>query len=111
MRVDMIMSTSTSSVLLNGVPGKKLFCKKEVRQGDPLSPIVFLSVSELLQPIVNHLVQEGILHAPLNTPNIDFHIVLYADNTLLILQACHAQLSALKLMIESFSQATGVRVK
>jgi hypothetical protein len=33
-----IFSTSSTSILLNGVPGKYLNCKRRVRQGDPLPP-------------------------------------------------------------------------
>jgi hypothetical protein len=61
------------------------FCHIGVRQGDPLSPLLFVGVSELLQAMVNELFQSGILHAPLDIPNMDFPIVQYADNTLLIL--------------------------
>jgi hypothetical protein len=60
--------------------------------------------------MVNHLHQEGILHAPLNIPNCDFPIVQYADDMLLILQACPIQLASLKKLIETFAQATGLRV-
>jgi hypothetical protein len=35
-----IFSSATSSVLLNGVPGKTLHCRTGVRQGDPLSPLL-----------------------------------------------------------------------
>jgi hypothetical protein len=60
--------------------------------------------------MVNHLHQEGILHVPLNIPNCDFPIVQYADDMLLILQACPIHFASLKKLIETFAQATGLRV-
>jgi hypothetical protein len=60
--------------------------------------------------MVNGLFYNGNLVAPLNIPNTDFPIVQYADDTLLILQACPIQLIASKEVLETFAQATGLRV-
>ena len=35
-----LLSSGTSSVLLNGIPGKVIHCKRGVGQGDPLSPLL-----------------------------------------------------------------------
>jgi hypothetical protein len=51
--VKSILYSASTSVLLNGVPGKKISCKRGVRQGDPLSPLLFVNTSELLQSVIN----------------------------------------------------------
>jgi hypothetical protein len=49
----LILELASSSILLNGVPGKIFQSKRGVRQGDPLSPLLFVLVVELLQYIIN----------------------------------------------------------
>ena len=39
-----ILYSASTSVLLNGVPGKSIKCRRGVRQGDPLSPILYVLV-------------------------------------------------------------------
>jgi len=43
-----ILSLGSLVVLLNGVSGKFFICKRGVRQRDPLSPLLFVIVAELL---------------------------------------------------------------
>jgi hypothetical protein len=59
--ITMIMNLGTSEVLLNGVLGKHFHWKRGVRQGDPLSPLLFVLVADLLQYIANKAKETGLL--------------------------------------------------
>jgi hypothetical protein len=48
-----ILNSSTSGVLLNGVPGKVFHHKRGVRHGDPLSPLLVVLATYFLQTQMN----------------------------------------------------------
>ena len=88
-----ILCSGTSSVLLNGVPGKVFHCRRGVRQGDPLSPLLFVLAADLLQSIINEAARRGLLNCPLASDfDQDFPIVQYASDTLLFMPADALQL-------------------
>ena len=49
------------------------------------------------------------LPLPIRCTN-DFPIVQYADDTLIIMEACSRQLMTLKALLHSFSESTGLKV-
>ena len=42
-----------SSIIVNGVEGRKFICKRSFRQGDPLSPLHFVLVVDVFSRILN----------------------------------------------------------
>lgn len=59
-----LLSGGSSSVFLNGIPGKSFNCLRGVRQGDPLSPLLFVLAADLLRTVVNKAWHNGVLKHP-----------------------------------------------
>jgi hypothetical protein len=105
-----ILSSGSSVILLNGVPGKFFKCKRGVHQGDPLSPLLFVIAAELLQVLVNKVASQGHLRAPIPHDDDEFSIIQYADDTLLVLQANANQLVFLRYLLNNYETTSGLRV-
>ncbi|XP_072150011.1 uncharacterized protein [Setaria viridis] len=101
--VHLLLTTEKTTVLLNGVSGPWIQCKCGLRQGDPLSPYLFLIVVDLLHRLVVHL--KISLQHPL-VDDLPYPVVQYADDTLLILRAIEDQVQRLKRILDSFAAAT-----
>jgi hypothetical protein len=109
-----ILTTGTSSVLLNGVSGKVFHYKRGVRQGTPCPNLFFLLATDLHQSIVNKAKDASLLRIPIHVGYTqDFSIIQYVDDTLLIMEACPQRLFLLRQFIK-FSrqcQLKGCKVK
>ncbi|KAK1618615.1 hypothetical protein QYE76_024132 [Lolium multiflorum] len=72
--MELILSTGHTAILLNGVPGDWIRCRNGLRQGDPLSPYLFIIVADVLQRLIRSVWEAGSLSHPLSpdTPCGDF---------------------------------------
>lgn len=84
--------------------------KGGVRQGDPLSPLLFVLGADLLQSIINKAYSKGVLSMPVPTPNNDFPIIQYTDDTLLFLSSSSKELFCLKAILNTFAASTGLKI-
>lgn len=106
-----IVHTATTSILLNGIPGKQFKCRRGVKQGVPLSPLLFVLVADFLQNIVNKAWQLGILKHPISESfGGEFPLIQYADDTLVILPTDARVLFNFKGLLRSFSDSLGLHV-
>ena len=56
-----ILGTASTKILLNGQAGRRICHARGLQQGDPLSPMLFVLVMEVINHIVRWLDSEGLL--------------------------------------------------
>jgi hypothetical protein len=99
-----IFDTSRSAVVLNGIPGRWICCRRGLRQGDPLSPYLFLLVTDVLQRMIQH---NEVLEHPIwdGMPPV---VLQYADDTLILFRADVAATKRLRSILDMFAAAMGL---
>ena len=80
-----LLSSSSTQVLLNGIPGEGILHRRGLRQGDPLSPMLFILVMDVLNQMFTRAAEVGLLQ-PLSRRPIQHRISLYADDVAIFLQ-------------------------
>ncbi|CAN6226415.1 unnamed protein product [Urochloa humidicola] len=101
-----LLSSSKMAVLVNGSPRPWFTCGRGLRQGDPLSPYLFLLVADVLQQMIKNT--PGIRH--LAADDVACPVLQYADDTLIVVRAKERDLLLLKAVLDKFSAATGLRI-
>ena len=104
--VEMMLRTSRTAVLVNGCPGPWITCQRGLRQGDPMSPYLFLLVADVLQAIIK---DNAMVHNPLDSSS-SCPVLQYADDTLILLRGELGEVTQLKMLLDQFSAATGLRI-
>jgi hypothetical protein len=103
-----LLSSSSTQVLLNGCPGEPILHRRGLRQGDPLSPMLFILVMDVLNWMVIRADEEGLLQ-PLARRPIHHRVSIYADNVALFLQPAAADITLILRMLQLFGEAAGLR--
>ena len=72
----LVMSSGTASVKLNNTTGSYFKSGSGVRQGDPLSPLLFVLAADFLQSMINKAEDLGLLNLPIPMEqNQDFPVI------------------------------------
>ncbi|KAJ0917796.1 putative RNA-directed DNA polymerase [Helianthus annuus] len=109
-----IMATlvsSRASVLVNGSPTMEFECTRGLRQGDPLSPFLFVIAMEALSGIMKKAVSEGIFKGLRCTSNgpILSHL-MYADDVVFLGEWSRENALNLRRILRCFHLVSGLKV-
>jgi hypothetical protein len=83
--VSLILGSGKTAVMLNGVPGRWITCKRGLRQGDPISPYLFIIVADVLQRLIQRASADGSLLHPIDS-SLPCPVLQYADDTLILIK-------------------------
>ncbi|PNX76937.1 cysteine-rich receptor-like protein kinase, partial [Trifolium pratense] len=106
------VGTATASVLVNGSPTAEFPLERGLRQGDPLSPILFLLAAEghnvLMEAMVRRNLFTGFRVGVSDSLSVSH--LQFADDTLLLGEKSWANVRALRAVLVLFESLSGLKV-
>jgi hypothetical protein len=103
-----LLTTSSTHVLLNGVLGNFINHLRDLRQGDLLSPMLFIIMMDMLNHLITKAAGEGLLQ-PLSSRSIQHWVSLYADGVVLLLRPSQSDINLILEILHLFGQAAGLK--
>ncbi|KAB2609074.1 hypothetical protein D8674_012242 [Pyrus ussuriensis x Pyrus communis] len=105
------VSSVKFAVLLNGQAGKSFAPSRGLRQGDPLSPYLFILVGEVLSKLIQGAVDQRRLEGvKIGGSGPVISHLFFADDTLLFLRADMKNCRNLRHLLDNFCVASGQKV-
>jgi hypothetical protein len=98
-------------IKVNDIIGQNFQTRKEIRQGDLLSPILFNIVVDMLAVLINRAKSEGQTKGLIpDLTDDDLSILQYADDTILFMEHNIDQARNIKLLLSAFEQMSGLKI-
>ena len=108
------VSTVQFSVLVNGSPEGFFGNSRGLRQGDPLSPLLFLLIMEVLSKMFRKFEEAGLIHGfragVLGGFEVRISHLLFVDDTIVFCDAVPEQLMQIRKVLSCFEAVTGLKV-
>ena len=102
------VSTVTYAFLIDGSPRGRVKPSRGIRQGDPLSPYIFILCGEVLSGFCNRAQEAGTMagiRVARGSPRVNH--LLFADDTMFFIKADKDNSSALKSILSQYETASG----
>ncbi|XP_031122605.1 uncharacterized protein LOC116025505 [Ipomoea triloba] len=105
------LSSTRLSIMVNGISCGYFQPTRGVKQGDPLSPILFILISEVLSRMLIHNIGTGLISpyaTSLGCPTIT-HLA-FADDIIIFVNGGLTSLKRLSNVLKSYQKASGQRI-
>ncbi|KAM0823938.1 hypothetical protein ACQ4PT_070521 [Festuca glaucescens] len=103
-----LLSSASTQVLVNGAAGELIFNRRGLRQGDPLSPLLFDTVMDVLHLMFERAAAVGLL-TELSASGFRHRTLMYADDVVTFIRPTEVDLCACTQIVEDFGMASGLR--
>lgn len=105
------VTMASANVLVNGSPLGEFELGRGIRQGDPLSPFLFLVAAEGLNTIMKRAINEGLLKpSVVGRDKVEVSLIQYADDTLFVVEGSSENAMALKRLVKIFELVSGLSI-
>ncbi|XP_042944540.1 uncharacterized protein LOC122278417 [Carya illinoinensis] len=105
------ISTVSYSILVNGNPQGSFNPSRGIRQGDPLSPYLFILVSEVLSSLLNHAEVSKVIHGfQISRGKLSINHLFFADDSLLFCRANAREWFSIHLLLNIYEEASGQKL-
>jgi mannosylglycoprotein endo-beta-mannosidase len=105
----LLLSTARTRVVVNGSPGEPFAHGRGLRQGDPISPLLFIIVMNVVSAMFRAAEDSGLL-SNLQMFGIRHRVSLYADDVVVFAKPSMEELQVVYGIIACFGKASGLVV-
>jgi hypothetical protein len=103
-----LLALASTRVLLNGIPGDIISHRRGLRQGGPLSPMLFILAMDVLGFLITKAENDGLLR-PIAPRTLQHRLSFYADDVVLFLHPIAEDISLITNILHVFGEASGLR--
>ncbi|GJU14825.1 putative RNA-directed DNA polymerase [Tanacetum coccineum] len=105
------LSSSSISILVNGSPTKEFVMERGVRQGDPLSPFLFILAAEGLNALMKEAVNNNIFNGVrVGADGVVVSHLQYADDTIIFREWSRENACILMNILKCFEEVAGLKI-
>jgi hypothetical protein len=105
------VSSVSYAILVNGQPSDIIKPSRGIRQGDPLSPFLFLLCAEALSALLSRAVERGVLTGvPTSKKGPRLSHLFFADDSLIFCKANSVEWRRLTKLLDKYEAASGQKL-